>query len=134
MNRCDLLLDEHAAGVDCGDDGHRGAIARRRDSGKQWSLIERRVDHPWRDFLDGQPIHCGARLELQAVDEKYDDYGGWQIHLQAGELVRYEVAWGVGPPYDETGRRAILHHRVGGGYDFTAPLEAQWMRFRWPAQ
>jgi hypothetical protein len=96
MSRCELFLDEHAAGVDCGDDGHRKALALRASGARPWSTLERQGDPrtgDWRDHLDGRPVQNGAGLELQAVDYPADDYGEFTRLRDEGVRVRYETAW-----------------------------------------
>jgi hypothetical protein len=78
-----------------------------------------------RHFLDGEAIHCGTCLELQAIDFRSDDYGLYTVPLQNGAIVTYEAAWHGAAD----GPRATLHASVGG-HEFMRTLEP-WMRFRW---
>jgi hypothetical protein len=126
---CDLMLFEHRDAGDafCPDDPqHTEALRRRRAGAAEWCAIERGRDAGGsRDFLDGQPIHCGATLELQAIEHHDDDYGSFTLKLPTGVLVRYELAWGKGE------ERAIELHAAIGGHSIEFRHE-QWMRFRWP--
>ncbi len=135
MKLCDLFLDEHTAGVDCADPAHREAIAHRSDRGDQWHKIVAGEDAGGRrDFLDGKPIHCGAGLELQAIEHREDDYGGYVVYLQTGVRARYEIdfarAGGRGYQY---GRDVIVLYTRVAGHSFTTEHH-QWMRFRWPPE
>lgn len=78
-----------------------------------------------RHFLDGEPIHCGTALELQAIEYRYDDYGEYHAVLPRGIRVRYELD---GP--GSLAQRVVLHVNVEG-HEFTSRLLG-WMRFRWP--
>ena len=125
---CDLFFDEHAGKL-CADPGHAAALTRRADTAAAWSAIERSDDDGGqRDFLDGRPINCGAGFELQAVEERSDDYGEYLVSLPHGPRVRYELDV---PRPGEAGRRIVLYTRVAG-HEFRTP-HRQWMRFRWPA-
>lgn len=111
---------------------HTAALHRRHSGAPSWGELELRdVGGGWRHFLYGQAIHCGAGLELQAIEYKADDYGEFSLRLSTGVRVRYEVAHlrkrpeEDGPPW-----RAMLYVSAGG-HTFSGPLEA-WMRFRWP--
>jgi hypothetical protein len=88
----------------------------------------------YRDFLDGEPIHCGTTLELQAREfvsipdrlrrsDADDPLEGYR-RLDRALSVRYELAWSHGNPVP------MLHAWISG-YEFTRRLE-RWMRFRWP--
>ena len=118
---CDLFLDEHARGRDCGDAAHEAAIARRAEGAPSWSSIERREEHgSWRDYVDGEPVHCGAVLELQGIEYRADDYGEFTVKLPTGVRVRYEHNRG-----DVTLYSAIAGHEFASAHQ-------KWMRFRWP--
>jgi len=110
----------------CANPEHTAAIARRAQRGDAWAPMVRRPDGgDTRDFVDGEPVHCGAALELQSIEYKSDDYGEWTVRLDKGTHVRYELAWGKGD-----GKRAMLHTCLGG-HEFVTPVHP-WMRFRWP--
>ncbi len=114
---------------------HSAAIERRRASAREWSAIERRDDgYDFRDYLNGEPVHCGAGLDMQAQTYISDNYGEFRILLPTGVSVRYELAWGTprGAPPGTQHKYPVLHTDVGG-FDFTARAEP-WMRFRWPAR
>jgi len=132
MNDDHHLMDHEDGDTDCSlDPRHGPALRLRRSGAPPWGRIETSKDGGgWRDFLDGDPIHCGSGLELQAREYRSDDYGEFTLALPTGVRVRYEVAWlrerpAEGPPW-----RAVLYHSAGG-HTFTTPLEP-WMRFRWP--
>lgn len=92
MPKCDLLFGGHDRTDVCEDLGHRAALARRREGAVSWSAIVRRSDDGGRrDFLDGDPLHCGAGLELQAIEWRDDDYGSYTVRLATGARVRYEL-------------------------------------------
>lgn len=120
---CDLLLFEHNA--PCDVPIHREALKRRAAGAAKWGNISRLSDSGGnRDFLDGEPIHCGDLLELQAVEHKDDDFGGYTLYTDKGHIVRYEAN------LSRADGGVILHSSIGG-HEFRARLEA-WMRFRWP--
>jgi len=107
------------------DDCPPTIAARKRDKGTAWPMLEvRRELGGLRHYLEGEPVHCGAGLQLQAITFRADDYGEWQVALPLGTRVRYEAAIG------DTEIRATLHADVAG-HEFIARLE-KWMRFRWP--
>ncbi len=128
MSGCDLLLMDHedADDVDCPKDPeHRKALeARRLARAGKWSgaIVRGRDAGGARDFLDGQPIHCGSTVVLQATESRDDDYGSFTVWLPTGVHVRYELE----------GARIVLYAEVAG-VSFTKPHE-EWMRFRWPAR
>ena len=94
---------------------------RAREGAGAWSELELRDRH----YLDGEPVHCGQPLELQAVEERNDDCGTYSVPLQRGTVVRYEAEFvNSGEP------RAYLFVDVAG-HLFSAAW-APWMRFRWP--
>lgn len=118
---CDLFLDEHT--LPCGDQRHQVALANRRAGAPEWSPIVRGNDGGgMRDFLDGQPIHCGTGLELQTIEYRSDDYGEYTVRLETAVHVRYEMAWG--------GDRKAVLYTVVGGHVFHVDAN-DWMRFRW---
>jgi hypothetical protein len=98
----------------------------RAKAGPEWGkLIARREPlNGWRHYLDGEPVHCGSAIELQAVEDRYDDYGDYSVPRQTGAVVRYEANLHGAQPH------ATLHASVAG-YEFVSRLE-DWMRFRWP--
>lgn len=110
---------------------HTAALHRRHSGAPSWGELELKTDAGgWRHFLDGEAIHCGSGLDLQAIEYKSDDYGEFSLRLSTGVRVRYEVAW-LRNRVDDVAVcpwRAVLYHSTGG-HTFTAPLEA-WMRFR----
>lgn len=98
---------------------------RQRDKGAPWSVLELRRDAGGlRHYLEGEPVHCGRTILLQASETHYDDYGSWGRALPRGTRVRYEAA------IQDREIRATLHAGVDG-HEFVARLEA-FMRFRWP--
>jgi len=108
----------------------REPIRARRARERQgfWSRLELRRDGGgWRHYLDGEPVHCGAGLELQTVELRSDDYGEYSVPTQQGVPVRYEGQLGNRPREQV---RATLHKNVGG-HEFAAGVD-DWMRFRWP--
>lgn len=129
MKPCDLLLSEHDEDEGpCPDPAHQAALERRRAGAEPWSLLER-VERfgDFRDHLNGEPIHCGEGLELQAQEIRTDDFGDYSIRLEKGIAVRYEVDW------HPAGKRAVLYFDVFG-LDFLKPIELSWMRFRFPVR
>jgi hypothetical protein len=125
MPDCDLMLMEHEDAGDrtCAKPAHRDALqARRAAKEGKWSPIVRGHDSGGkRDFLDGKPVHCGATLELQAVETREDDYGQFSVWTQVGVRVRYEL---------EPNKGITLYAAVAG-FNFTHRHD-DWMRFRWP--
>jgi hypothetical protein len=120
--RCELLLSEHEGLDACDDPEHREALARRREGAPSWSPIVRGTDAGGpRDFLDGEPIHCGDVIELQGIEYRGDDYGEYTVKKPTGARVRYELSRGD----------AVVLYTSVMGHEFTSPL-APWMRFRWP--
>jgi hypothetical protein len=135
-----MALDADHMFMDHGDDDtscatdpkHTKALAARRSGARTWSAIEiRRERGDWRHFLDDQAIHCGAGLELQAIEWKSDDYGEFTVKLDEGVRVRYEVEWLRDRPADGPPWKPVLYVSMGGHSGFKGPLE-NWMRFRWP--
>lgn len=127
MDHCDLFLSDHidVGESTCADVAHRTALARRAEGAPSWSPVVRRADgEGWRDHLDGQPIHCGDRLELQGIEYRSNDYGEYTLKTATGALVGYELTWGT------EGAVPMLHSSVVG-HEFMTRLEP-WMRFRWP--
>ena len=113
----------------CFGDKHKAAVARRRDTAAPWNALERRDEgNSFRDYLDGQSIHCGTGLLLQARLYREDDFGEWIQLLDRGLRVRYELAWPPGKP-----DRVVVLHTDVDGYDFTR-IGEPWMRFRWPVR
>jgi hypothetical protein len=110
---------------------HTAALAARRSGARSWSALELRSERgDWRHYLDGEPIHCGAGLELQSIEGKSDDYGEFTLKLDEGVRVRYEVVWLRDRPTDAPPWKPVLYLSAGG-HSFHGELE-QWMRFRWP--
>ncbi len=129
---CTLWIDEHQdkGHTSCAHDPHHDAALRARAAGApNWSAIVRGQDCGGdRDFLDGEPIHCGASLELQTIERRGDDYGEYSIKLPTGVPVRYELAFSRD---EEVTRKEIVIYVGVGGHLFQTRHEA-WMRFRWP--
>lgn len=133
-----MFMDHADGDTSCPTDPkHTAALVARRSGAPSWSALElRRERGDWRHYLDGEPIHCGAGLELQAIEWKGDDYGEFTVRLAEGVRVRYEVEWLRAPPTDGPPAppwKPALYISAGGHSGFKGPLE-QWMRFRWPAQ
>lgn len=105
----------------------KASAARQAALAGSWSMLVLGVVGEDRHYLDGEPIHCGESLELQAIEYRDDDYGTYHAVLQRGIRVRYELAWGVVGSLDN---RVVLHANVDG-HEFTSRLIG-WMRFRWP--
>jgi hypothetical protein len=105
---------------------HQAARDRRaREKQGAWSpLVLERERSGNRHLLDGEPVSCGASLELQRIAYRSDDYGEYTVPLKEGVIVRYEAQLYKTPP-------TVTLYASVGGHEFTAPLEA-WMRFRWP--
>ncbi len=97
----------------------RATNARLAAKSGSWSALTVNGD---RHFLNGEPIHCGAALELQEIEFRCDDYGEYPAVLQRGIRVRYEV---------NTGDRAVVLYMRVGGHEFASPLWNH-LRFRWP--
>jgi hypothetical protein len=128
MRTCDLLLSEHDDDSPCDNPGHQEAITRRSVGAAPWSLLERQERlGDFRDYLLGEPVHCGATLELQGRQWSSDDYGDYVLALPSGILVRYELEW------LPSGKRPVIFVDAGS-YEFSRPIEVSWMRFRWPAR
>ena len=118
-----------AAGDPATCPAHAAAERRRQAMSGLWSPLEaRRGDGDERHYLDGEPIHCGAMLELQAVEVAADDYGDYTVVQQRGLPVRYELAAArKGAALD---KRGVLYADIGG-HSFAAGID-EWWRFRWP--
>jgi len=132
METSETIRERHAEcwfGEGCAvgreDDCPPTIAARKRDKGTAWSSLELRRDGGGlRHYLDGEPVHCGRAVMLQAIEPCWDDYGEWSYALQQGKRVRYEAS------IQDREIRATLH-AVVEGHEFIARLE-KWMRFRWP--
>jgi hypothetical protein len=126
-------MSDHLDGLPmCGDPSHREAVRLRRSGSPEWSPIVLGNDRGgMRDFLDGQPIHCGTTLELQAIEWKADDFGEFTLRTSTPVRVRYEVAWRWLTGADKPTRPDVVLHADIGGHGFTTDLRG-WMRFRWP--
>jgi hypothetical protein len=116
------VLDEHTS---CDDGAHQAARERRAASAPAWGKLATGRE-PGRLYLYGEPIHCGAGLELQQQVYGSDDFGEYRLLLPVGTRVRYELDWGWGPP-----KRHVVYTSVGG-YNFVKQIDIEWMRFRWP--
>jgi hypothetical protein len=131
-----MWMDHEPDDVACPHDpAHTAALQRRRGAVLLgWGPLQLGQDGGgWRHFLDGEPIHCGSGLELQAVTYQSGRLRG--VHRQAGHGRARPVRDRVAAPRGAARRlpwRAVLYVDVGG-HTFTAPAEA-WMRFRWPAR
>ena len=103
----------------------------RRDAMRDgWSKLELRRGGAsgLRHYLDGEPVHCGTGLELQAVECRVDPDGNEYLAvLPRGQVVRYEAS------QDGKTISAVLYAGVVG-HTFSAALEPSWMRFRWPVR
>lgn len=80
-----------------------------------------------RHTLDGEDIHCGSALILQAVEDREfpDDPGStYQFPLDRGRRVRYEAS------FSKSAIDAFLHATLDG-HEFVARVEP-WMGFRRP--
>jgi hypothetical protein len=91
MTDCDLSLDEHDG--PCSKPSHveaLAAIAARPKGADNWSALVARSEGgaSTRDYLDGEPIHCGDSLELQSFERRGDDYGEYTVKLPTGSRVR----------------------------------------------
>ena len=116
---CDLAISEHEG--PCANPEHTAARARRAAGAPSWSAIEHGSEGGGpRDYLDGQPIHCGDGLELQSIKWSADDYGEFTLKQATGTRVRYE----------RSGGDVVLYATIGG-HSFASGLQG-WMRFRWP--
>lgn len=121
---CELFLDEHDE-KPCDNARHRRAIEARAGGAAPWSALERREEAGgWRDYLDGEPVHCGAVLELQSRRFEADDFGEYALAEGNGTRVRYELGW-------KDRVRVVVLHAYVGGREFTS-LADRYMRFRWP--
>lgn len=83
----------------------------------------------WRQYLDGNPIHCGSTLEL--AEKEWRGNGDDEAFVFTGRFftVRYEVAWRTSSE-GRTERVPMMHKSVAG-YAFAAPIEDH-HHFRWP--
>lgn len=104
----------------------RAAVVRREKAqAGAWSpLVLKREFSGFRHYLDGKAVTCGTTLELQSLEDRYDEYDEYTACLQRGVRVRYEASL-CGPEPVVT-----LYFHVDG-HNFTAGAD-QWMRFRWP--
>ena len=55
-----------------------------------------------RDYLDGKPVHCGDRLQLQVFDVDYNT-GPEEVSVERWVDVRYEIQW------RKSGRTPVVH-------------------------
>ncbi len=131
MHDVELAFDPHAdcqRDENCGDEDCPPAIAMRKRAAEKvgaWSpIVLGEEGSGRRHYLDGEPVHCGTTLELQAVEDREDDYGEYSVPSQRAVVVRYEAELA------RPGSPATLHQHVGG-HEFVTSLEP-WMRFRWP--
>lgn len=117
-------LTDHCGGANC--PAREAAIRRTLAQEMQWGQLQLGHDGGGRrHYLDGKPVHCGTLLEMQVVEHKDDDYGGYTAPShKPGVLVRYEASLAGGGPI-----RVELYADVGG-HTFTASLGTH--RFRWP--
>lgn len=109
----------------CGDDCPVRAARENRKVGKEglWGALELREEpEGLRHYLEEEPVHCGALLELQSIGYKVDDFGEYTVALHQGIIVRYEAVF-------SSNIRVTLHANVGG-HEFVTGLQS-WMRFRW---
>lgn len=100
---------------------------RRKAQVGAWSALEvRQEGGGLRHYLDGEPVHCGEGLELQAIEHRDDDGQEYLAFLPHGRAVRYEAS--------QAGKtiRAVLYAGVEG-HSFSTAHQA-WMRFRWPVR
>jgi hypothetical protein len=137
----DAAEDERCWFHDHGDDDtacskdprHTAALRLRHSGAPSWGRLDLKTDGGgWRHFLEGGAIHCGAGLELQAIEWQSDDYGEFTLRTSTAVRVRYEVEWLREPPTKGPPWRAVLYHSTGG-HTFKTTLEG-WMRFRWPSR
>jgi hypothetical protein len=105
----------------------------KRDIGAPWSaLVMRHESGGLRHYFDGEPVHCGDTLELQAQTVRSDDLGEFTRHEPTGVVVRYEVSMRmVDTLTDKTTLLVASIFATVGGHTFGARVEP-WMRFRWP--
>jgi hypothetical protein len=124
------MLHEHTD--PCADPEHRAALARRAAGSPKWHALERNEGAGgYRDFLHGHdssgravPVHCGETLELQAIEFKGDDFGGYTLFLNKGIRVRYEADL-------SRADGGIWLYACIAGHEFRLRYES-WMRLRWP--
>lgn len=108
---------EHCGAQDC--PGYLAWRTRTAALQGRWSTISPPRESGYR-FVEERPVTCGSTLELQAIEQRDDDYGSYLAYLQHGTRVRFELAGGT----------PVFYANVAG-HDFTAKLEPA-MRFRWP--
>lgn len=121
----------HQGMCEVGDPDHCDRVLAQRKRQREktagaWSALELRDEdmNGRRHHLDGEPIHCGEFIELQAIEYKRDDYGEYTVHKQEGVLVRYEASLHSEKP-------VVTLHAGVKGHEFVSSAEP-WMRFRWP--
>lgn len=135
---CDECLDKHVPGTPCDPDELRWAQSSRKRTAEReakmappWGKIELRDGSGgFRHYLDGEPISCGTGLEIQAVEYRTDDHGGYDARLPTGAYVRYEIQH-VKPTKANPWGREIVWYASVGGHTVTFAHE-EWFRFRWP--
>lgn len=141
----DCSFHDEVCEVDPATCRHEAARQRRkREKQGGWSRLElRRDDGGLRHYLDGEAVHCGRGIELQAVEEKHDDYGEYSVPLQRGVVVRYEASLNRVEQLhriaskqldaDELARRGVTLYTDVAGHEAVITFEA-WLRFRWPVR
>lgn len=124
---CSRSLSEHDPNDTASTLGYAKALEARRAGAQAWSALIRRDEglNGWRDYLDGEAVHCGTGLELQAVQYVDDEDGSYMVRLPAGVPVRYERSG------DASGEYVVLYADDIGGHTFMCRAQP-WMRFRWP--
>ena len=102
----------------------------KRDRGTPWSALKlHHASNDMRHYLDGEPVHCGDALTLQAQTVRSDDSGEFTHYEPTGVVVRYEATMTADAHRD--GRLVASLFATVGGHTFGARVEP-WMRFRWP--
>ncbi len=133
MNDCLLCADEPECEPECTRSTDEGRAQHARISALMreakhapWSTLVFRDDPSLgeRWFLDDQPIHCGAGLELQQLEYVMDDGDEFALPVQLSVRGRFEIAW-------TTKGKVPMFHTSIGCYDFAKAIDIG-MRFRWP--
>lgn len=95
---CPRSLSDHDRNDTCFDPGHAKALEARRAGAAPWGALIRRGQGVagYRDYLDGEPIHCHTGLELQSILSGGRSRCGCERRESSGVQVRYSTSNDLG--------------------------------------